>query len=63
MCDICYKTPCDTRCPNSIVEILGYCENCADAIEEGFDAYCDSEGNRFCSHECADEFYGIAEIE
>lgn len=46
------------------IRVFGYCEVCGNAITDEFEEYyVDSEGNVFCSSECALEHYGIAKAE
>ena len=61
MCDICGQTPCNTRCPNAEIKIIGNCAYCTDEIESENVSYTDNIGNMFCCEECAKEYYGIKE--
>ena len=63
MCEICGYTSCHTRCPNRYSEILGECANCHCEIEADYESHRDSEGNLFCSLECALAYYSIEENE
>ena len=49
MCDICLKSPCDTRCPNAPEppEIFS-CSRCAEPIREGERYAEDPDGRRLC---------------
>lgn len=59
MCEICHQAPCDCRCPNAQVEFVGNCAECHEPITTAFEYFKDSEGNLFCTKECADAFHGI----
>ena len=59
ICEICMKTPCANRCPNSKEITLGKCLQCNDDIGKGYEYYTDLDDNLFCSKECACEYYGI----
>ena len=40
MCDICLRTPCDSRCPNAPEPLAVYtCKYCEDDILEGEDYF------------------------
>lgn len=39
------------------------CQSCGQSYPESYgECYTDSCGNRFCSEECAKEYYGIREV-
>jgi len=58
----CLQNPCHPRCPNAPnPEILGECTQCGDELTYGYPIYTDSEGNKFCGHNCADKYWGIKE--
>ena len=35
MCNVCGRTPCSKKCPNSDVKRLYYCDKCGTEIYEG----------------------------
>ena len=47
MCEICNKTPCDTRCPNAINEPVCYCAECGAELCAGENAYI-LDGEAYC---------------
>ena len=48
MCDICYKNPCDPRCPNAPEpQSVFVCSGCGDNICDG-DYYVDLLGEQWC---------------
>ena len=60
MCNVCWQTPCDPRCPNAPDRILGECAECGEVICEYDDeVWEDDEGHLFCSHACASAYHGI----
>ena len=66
MCEICRRTPCDCRCPNAeVVEpyTIGTCENCDGSIYSNNTYWTDIECNKFCSRDCAHEYYGLQEVD
>lgn len=63
MCDICKQYPCHYRCPNHKHNKIGVCENCTNELYEEFVIWTDSNRNKFCSKECAIDYYGIKEID
>lgn len=53
MCDICLKSPCDPRCPNSHdPPIVFVCSGCGRYIHDG-DDYWEFLGEQFCER-CVD---------
>lgn len=51
MCEICHKTPCDSRCPNAPEpRSVFICSTCGEMIYEG-DNYYDVLGEQICD-EC-----------
>lgn len=66
MCDYCRQTPCDYRCPNAEEpksSIKEKCCNCSDYIDDDYTYWIDNEYNKFCSRECAHEYYGLQEVD
>lgn len=65
MCKLCLSYPCDKRCPNSYIPLryVGHCKQCDTKILDDETYYKDNEENMFCSEECAEEYYGIKEID
>ena len=62
MCEICMKTPCDSRCPNaSEPPIAFYCVACHKPIYQ-YDEYYELEGDAYC-YECIDSCRREAEID
>ena len=60
MCRECRQVPHHPKCPNALEPIfLGYCELCGEGLREDYEYYTDDNGYRFCSENCAIEFYGI----
>ena len=66
MCDICRQSPCDPRCPNAEpakkVDI-GFCSNCNCLITSDYTYWVDTIENIYCSRDCAEEYYGLKEVE
>ena len=63
MCQECGCIDCHPRCPNYKYNKVGNCENCGEALYEECEIWTDDDGNKFCSENCAIEFYGIKEID
>lgn len=64
MCEICRSHPCNARCPNaSGPEIMDNCVVCDESLREDYTYFEDSDGNIFCSQECAVKYHGIEEKE
>lgn len=60
MCNICFSSPCLSRCPNAPEpKVRGYCEQCGDQLREDYEYYTDNDNNKFCSEDCALEYHGI----
>ncbi len=60
MCEICLQAPCPPRCPNAEPPRVYSCDKCGTGMHAGdSDSYEDSQGNLFCSYECALEFHFI----
>lgn len=53
MCEICGKSICPPRCPNSDYEEVTVCENCGKHIRRGEYAY-DVNGDAYCE-DCAEK--------
>lgn len=62
MCDICKQTNCPPLCPNYECHKVGNCEKCGEELYKEYEIWTDDDGNKFCSQNCAKEFYGIKEI-
>lgn len=62
---MCRQTPCDNRCPNASNSwgIVGWCEECGGSICSMDIYWTDKERYKFCSRECAEDFYGIKEVD
>ena len=62
MCEICHRTPCDPRCPNSEgPRVVFTCSNCDGDIHEGDDVW-NINGEPWCE-ECIDNAHEHAEWE
>ena len=73
MCDICHRTPCDSRCPNAPDPPTVYtCKYCGEPVVAG-DEYVDVDGDYYheeCFEDCAAEILleqvwvskGVAEV-
>lgn len=62
MCDICLKTPCDSRCPNADEPIVVHqCSNCGYGIHEN-KTYYNINGKPWCKS-CIEECETLAEVE
>lgn len=62
MCDICLKSPCHPRCPNSLGPTPVFiCSHCGHDILDG-DRVWNVMGEQFCE-ECIDSFESVAEAE
>lgn len=62
MCDVCWKTPCDPRCPNAPEpKKFGKCNECGYDIYEGDDYY-EINGETYCEA-CICSFLRIAEVD
>lgn len=46
-------------CNEMETRVLGYCEECGNAITDEKESYVDKDGYRFCSVECVLEYYEI----
>ena len=54
MCDVCYKSPCDPRCPHAPgPKSVFVCSGCGDNIYDG-GHYWDIMGEQWCEN-CIDE--------
>lgn len=47
------------RDPYEAGRVVGHCEECAEELNTLYDIYRDEEGHRFCSKECAMQYWGI----
>lgn len=63
MCQECKQHPCHPRCPNRIFVKIGNCDKCGNGLYEEYVNWTDDNGNRFCSEECAKDYYGIKEMD
>lgn len=66
MCEFCRQAPCDNRCPNAEnpeLIIMGMCDRCQDYIYLNNTYWTDFDGNKFCSRDCAEEYYGLQEVD
>ena len=64
MCRECRQFPCHPRCPNAPdPRVRGRCEQCGDELREDYEYYIDNNDNKFCSDDCALEYYGIKSME
>lgn len=62
MCEVCLRTPCDSRCPNAPdPPAVFICSNCGRDIRDG-DPYWDILGEQFCE-KCIKSFEHTAEAE
>lgn len=60
MCEYCHQTRHDCRCPNAPEpKVRGYCEQCGEELREDYEYYTDKYDGKFCSYDCALEYYGI----
>ena len=64
MCEICGKTPCDSKCPNSFFsDISGVCDVCLNPIystnEYYVSLYDGGEKKYFCSLDCVFNHFRI----
>ena len=62
MCCICGQYPCHSQCPNYECNRVGDCEQCGEELYEEYEIWTDDNGNKFCSEDCAKDYYGIKEI-
>lgn len=59
MCELCLKTPCDSRCPNAPdPPAVFICSGCGEKIYEG-EIYWEILGEQFCEN-CIDESRKVA---
>ena len=62
MCDVCFKSPCDPRCPNAPdPPSVFVCSGCGDNIVDGED-YWDLLGEQFCEN-CINDARKVAEYD
>ena len=62
MCDICWSTPCNPRCPNAPEPpVVFTCWNCGAEIYAGDDVY-EINGEHWCEN-CIDDAHSYAEVE
>ncbi|MBQ4447398.1 MAG: hypothetical protein II897_03800 [Clostridia bacterium] len=61
MCEICYRSPCDPRCPNAPQpEAVFVCKSCGEDIVEGEDYY-ELDGEHYHEECFKDEAVSILE--
>ena len=63
MCEVCGSTHCVSSCPNYMPKVIGRCEKCGEHIYDNGAIWIDDNNNKFCSEECAEEYYGIKEMD
>ena len=63
ICDICRRSPCHPNCPNHKCNKVGSCDKCGNDLYEEYEIWTDNDGNKFCSEDCAKDYYGIKEME
>ena len=63
MCEICGRYKCPPRCPNYEYHKIGTCDKCGNDLYEEYVNWTDDDGNKFCSEDCAKDYYGIKEID
>ena len=62
MCEVCRRSPCDSRCPNAPEpRSVFICSGCGHDIYEGED-YWDIMGEQFCE-KCIHNARGVAEYD
>ena len=61
MCEYCLRiSGHHPRCPRAPEpKVRGYCKQCGEELREDYEYYIDIEDNKFCSEDCAVEYYGI----
>lgn len=60
MCEYCHQYPHNCKCPNAPEpKVRGICEQCGEELREDYEYFTDDLGNKFCSKECAMEYYGV----
>ena len=64
-CEFCHHdNPHDYRCPNAEPpKSYDKCQQCYITLRHDYPYVIDSEGNIFCSEDCAIKFHGITETE
>ena len=63
MCDICRQFSCHPQCPNYKCHKVGACDKCGEDLYKEYKIWIDEDGNKFCSKDCAIDYYGIKEID
>lgn len=63
MCEICQQYSCHPQCPNYEYHKVGTCDKCGEDLYEEYEIWTDDDGNKFCSDDCAKDFYGIKEMD
>lgn len=61
MCEYCHQSPNHhPQCPNAPEpKVRGRCKQCGDVLREDYEYVKDNNENKFCSEDCAIEYYGI----
>ena len=42
---------------------MSHCEKCREELYEEYEIWIDDNGNKFCSEDCAKDYYGIKEMD
>lgn len=63
MCQECRQYPCHSQCPNYIHHKIGVCDKCGESLYEEYEIWTDYNGNKFCSKDCAIDYYEIEEMD
>ena len=62
-CEFCGRSPHHPQCPNYEYHKVGTCDKCGEDLYEEYEIWTDSNGCRFCSEDCAKDYYGIKEMD
>ena len=63
MCQECGYTNCPPPCPNYKCHKAGHCEKCGQELYDENEIWTDDNGNKYCSENCAKDYYGIKEMD
>ena len=63
MCKICGYTDCHPHCPNYECNKVNTCDKCGGDIYKEYTYWIDNDENIFCSEDCANDYYGIKEMD
>ena len=64
MCEICKQAHCLSKCPNADEpKFVDTCDRCSEELREDYTYWTDVDGHKFCSEDCAIEYYQIEEAE